>query len=77
VEIAMADPTELVRRQVTIVNALGLHIRPATKFVKLASRDGYWCQGTDIGVRAFFPGRILVSELFSREKSSDTNIRPL
>jgi phosphocarrier protein len=30
------DPTPAVRRQVEILNALGLHLRPADKFVGLA-----------------------------------------
>ena len=32
------DPTCSERRQVEILNALGLHMRPAAKFVKLASQ---------------------------------------
>ena len=30
------DPRQLARRQVEIINALGLHLRPADKFVRLA-----------------------------------------
>ncbi len=34
----MSHETHVVRRQVEIVNALGLHLRPAAKFVKTADR---------------------------------------
>jgi phosphocarrier protein len=30
------DPNQVARRQVEILNALGLHLRPADKFVRLA-----------------------------------------
>jgi phosphocarrier protein HPr len=30
------DPVQVARRQVEITNALGLHLRPADKFVRLA-----------------------------------------
>jgi len=30
------DPVQVARRQVEIINALGLHLRPADKFVRLA-----------------------------------------
>jgi phosphocarrier protein HPr len=32
------DPVQVARRQVEITNALGLHLRPADKFVRLANR---------------------------------------
>lgn len=32
------DPHQVARRQVEILNALGLHLRPADKFVRLAHR---------------------------------------
>jgi phosphocarrier protein len=32
------DPHQVARRQVEIVNALGLHLRPADKFVRLAHK---------------------------------------
>ena len=32
----MSQETTVVRRQVEITNSLGLHLRPADKFVKLA-----------------------------------------
>jgi phosphocarrier protein len=35
-EPPMSDTISVARRQVDIVNALGLHLRPAEKFVKLA-----------------------------------------
>lgn len=34
----MSGQTTVERRQVEITNALGLHLRPADKFVKLATR---------------------------------------
>jgi phosphocarrier protein len=34
----MSHDTTVARRQVEILNSLGLHLRPADKFVKLASR---------------------------------------
>ena len=34
----MSHDTTVARRQVEITNALGLHLRPAEKFVKLAMR---------------------------------------
>lgn len=33
----MIDDTQVARRQVQIANALGLHLRPADQFVKLAT----------------------------------------
>ncbi len=36
IEPPMSHDSPVVRRQVEIVNALGLHMRPADKFVKLA-----------------------------------------
>jgi phosphocarrier protein HPr len=32
------DPHQIARRQVEIINALGLHLRPADKFVRIAQR---------------------------------------
>jgi phosphocarrier protein HPr len=32
------DPHQVARRQVEIINALGLHLRPADKFVRLAQQ---------------------------------------
>ncbi|MHB1561523.1 MAG: HPr family phosphocarrier protein [Isosphaeraceae bacterium] len=34
----MSEDTTVARRQVKITNRLGLHVRPAMKFVELASR---------------------------------------
>ncbi len=34
----MSHDSQVVRRQVEITNAMGLHLRPADKFVRLASR---------------------------------------
>jgi phosphocarrier protein len=34
----MSDDTTVARRQVEVTNPLGLHLRPAEKFVKLASQ---------------------------------------
>jgi len=34
----MSHDSQVARRQVEITNALGLHLRPADKFVRLASR---------------------------------------
>jgi len=34
----MSEETTVERRQVEITNSLGLHLRPADKFVKLATR---------------------------------------
>jgi phosphocarrier protein HPr len=38
IEPLMSHDTTVARRQVEITNALGLHLRPAEKFVKLAMR---------------------------------------
>jgi phosphocarrier protein len=38
IEPPMSDETTVERRQVQITNSLGLHLRPADKFVKLATR---------------------------------------
>jgi phosphocarrier protein len=51
------DPNQVARRQVEIINALGLHLRPADKFVRLAhqfqseirvSHDGKLINGKSI-----------------------------
>ena len=39
---AGADTTEKVEKEITIVNRLGLHARPAAMFVRIASR--YRCE---------------------------------
>jgi phosphocarrier protein HPr len=38
IEPPMSEETTVTRRQVQITNSLGLHLRPADKFVKLATR---------------------------------------
>ena len=45
----MVDPV-VVRRQVEITNVLGLHLRPADKFVKLAGR--FQSEMTDVDTKA-------------------------
>jgi phosphocarrier protein len=37
-ELPMSQQTSISRRQVEIINALGLHLRPANQFVKLAEQ---------------------------------------
>lgn len=46
----MSHDSRVVRRQVEIVNALGLHLRPASKFVKTADRF-------HADIRVFFKGQ--------------------
>src|SRR6516165_5201866 len=38
IELPMSHDTTVAHRQVEIINSLGLHVRPAMKFVELASR---------------------------------------
>ena len=47
----MTDDHSAVRRQVEIVNPLGLHLRPADKFVRLASSF------TDTDVQVHYKGQ--------------------
>ncbi len=56
----------MARRRVQIVNAYGLHVRPATRFVKLAQsfQSDVWveCQGTKVNGKSLLDMTGLAAE---------------
>jgi phosphocarrier protein len=62
----MENDRAVARRRVQIVNAYGLHLRPATKFVKLAqsfqSEIRVECQGTQVNGKSVLDMTSLAAE---------------